>query len=99
VVPTNAKRRQQSRRFAFSAANRPPHCGVASARRLQLFIQELLHRLEQLKAVLFHDDGVRAFADFNVALVRYVGQLREVRMTKGMAPSMGDKNRIFPYAG
>src|SRR5713101_9332060 len=41
-------------------------------------VEELLYGAEQLHAVAFHHDGVRAFADFQVALVRRVGQLRKV---------------------
>ena len=40
---------------------------------LELLIQELLNRLEKLHAVLLHDDCMRAFADFDVALVGCVG--------------------------
>jgi hypothetical protein len=36
----------------------------------QVFVQQLLHRPEQLHADLFRDDGVRAPADLHVALVR-----------------------------
>src|SRR5713226_1810336 len=41
-------------------------------------VEELLYGAEQLHAVAFHHDGVRAFADFQVALVRRIGQLRKV---------------------
>ena len=41
---------------------------------LQRFVEKHLHFAEQLHAVLFHDDGVRAFADFNVAFRRRILQ-------------------------
>jgi hypothetical protein len=41
--------------------------------RFELLIEELLNRLKQLHAVLFHDDGVRAFSDLYVSLVGCIG--------------------------
>ena len=46
--------------------------------RPDVLIQELLHRLKQLHAVFFHDDGVRAFADLDIALVRCVDEFGEI---------------------
>src|SRR6266540_1561164 len=46
--------------------------------RFQIFIEKLLNGLEQLHAVLFHDDRVRAFAYLHVALVGRIGQPGEV---------------------
>ena len=52
---------------------------VAGARSIRAtrFVQERLHRLEQHHAVLFHDDGVRAFRQLHQALARSIHQQRE----------------------
>lgn len=42
--------------------------------RLEPLVEELLHLLEQLHAVLLHDDGVGAFADFHVAFPGRMGR-------------------------
>ena len=41
---------------------------------MQGFVEEELHFVEKLQAILFHDDRVGAFADFHVALRRRVLQ-------------------------
>jgi hypothetical protein len=48
--------------------------------RRNLLVEKLLHRLKQLHAIFFHDDRVRALANFHVALVGHIGELREIRV-------------------
>src|SRR5260370_11814313 len=50
----------------------------ALAAGLQVLVEELLHGLEKLHAVLLHDHRVRALADLDVALVGRVRELGEV---------------------
>ena len=61
-----------------SATSRPSLPGEHLLVGLEPLIEELLNRLEQLHAVLFHNDRVRAFAYLHVALVGRIGQLGEV---------------------
>ena len=44
------------------------------------FSQEIHHPAEQLHPVLFHDDSVGSFADFNEPFVASVRQLCEIGM-------------------
>ena len=57
--------------------------------RHKFLIQKLLHRREKLHAIFFHDDGVGAFADLNVALIRRAGEFVEGTHTVIM-----EKNRM-----
>ena len=61
-----------------SATSRPSLSGEHLLVGVEAFVEELLNRLEQLHAVLLHNDRVRAFAYLHVAFVGHIGQLGEV---------------------
>jgi len=48
-----------------------------SARGLVLVVEKELHLAEEVHAVLFHDDRVRALAELDIALVRRAGKRGE----------------------
>jgi hypothetical protein len=50
-------------------------CLCKSRRAPPLILQKQLHFPEQLHAVLFHDYGMRRFADFDAAVRGRIGQL------------------------